>query len=99
MARLAPTQVRWAAITAAAGSLWSADPSAAQSPAAQRGLTFTLGVGNGVHIEGARKYCRVCRRTRARCYYRAMGRASGFADIVRMTFAFEPRPSIKLRIE
>ena len=30
----------WAALAVAAASLWSADPAAAQSPAAQRGLTF-----------------------------------------------------------
>jgi cytochrome c len=39
MARLVPLQARWAAI-AVAGLLWPADPAAAQSPAAQRGLTF-----------------------------------------------------------
>jgi cytochrome c len=39
MSRPAPTQAAWAAI-AVAGLLWSADPAAAQSPAAQRGLTF-----------------------------------------------------------
>jgi mono/diheme cytochrome c family protein len=35
----APTRAAWAAIVVA-GLLWSADPAAAQSPAAQRGLTF-----------------------------------------------------------
>jgi cytochrome c len=39
MSSPAPTQAAWAAIVVA-GLLWSTDPAAAQSPAAQRGLTF-----------------------------------------------------------
>jgi mono/diheme cytochrome c family protein len=36
----APLRGRWAAITLAAMSLWRVDAAMAQSPAAQRGLTF-----------------------------------------------------------
>jgi cytochrome c len=40
MSRMAPTRCWWTAIVVVAGSLWLAEPAAAQSPAAQRGLTF-----------------------------------------------------------
>src|SRR5213080_3642676 len=40
MSRIAPARPLWAAVCVCAGLLWSAHPAAAQSPAAQRGLTF-----------------------------------------------------------
>src|ERR1700730_5216432 len=41
MSRMIPIQGRWAAGILAVMVLWSVSPAAAQSPAAQRGLTFT----------------------------------------------------------